>query len=74
MDLLEKQGLFEKPSLDSLEEVLEYGISLGAGHVFADTWDLQLFSKCQQCFDARLQRIIEMNLYQKLIKKVSCNC
>ena len=74
MDLLAQQGKFEKPSLDSLEEVLEYGISLGAGQVFADTWDIQLFSQCERCLDARSRRIIEMNLHQKLLKKVSCNC
>jgi len=74
MDLLVQQGKFEKPSLDSLEEVLEYGISLGAGQVFADTWDLQLFSQCERCLDARSQRITEMNLSQKFLKKVSCNC
>ena len=74
MDLLAQQGKFEKPSLDSLEEVLEYGISLGAGQVFADTWDLQLFSQCEQCLDARSRRIIEMNLHQKVLEKVSCYC
>ena len=74
MDLLEQQGQFEKPSLDSLEEVLEYGISLGAGHVFADTWDLRLFSKCEHCLDARTRRIVDMNLHQKLLKKVNCKC
>lgn len=74
MDLLEKQGLFEKPSLDSLEEVLEYGVSLGAGQVFADTWDLEQFSKCPVCFDHRSKRLIEINHSQSVTPKVSCAC
>ena len=74
MDLLEKQGLFERPSLDSLEEVLEYGISLGAGHVFADTWDLEQFSKCRSCFDQRSKRLIKINHTQSPAAKVSCTC
>jgi len=74
MDLLEKQGLFERPSLDSLEEVLEYGISLGAGHVFADTWDLEQFSKCSACFDQRSKRLIKINHTQSPATKVSCTC
>ena len=72
MDLLEKQGLFEKPSVDSLEEPLLYGISLGALYVFAHTCDPKFFSKCEQCIDARSSRIAETNLHQKLLEKVSC--
>ncbi|MDN3642068.1 hypothetical protein QWY87_05110 [Lutimonas halocynthiae] len=74
MDLLEEQGLFQKPSLDSLEEVLEYGISLGAGHVFADTWDLEQFSKCPACFDQRSNRLIKINHSQSATPKVTCTC
>ncbi len=74
MDVLMKQGDFEKPSLNSLEEVLDYGISLSAGRVFADTWDLELFSNCPKCFHQRLNRLVNINHSQSLISRVTCTC
>lgn len=74
MDELRKKGLFSPPSIQSLEAVLEYGISLKAGRVFADTWDLHLFSRCGKCLDRRTSRIAEMNLSQKVIPSVECMC
>jgi radical SAM enzyme (TIGR01210 family) len=74
MDLLMKSGEFEKPELSSLEEVLDYGISLGAGRVFADTWDLELFSNCSNCFQDRLHRLTFINQSQSLLPKVMCSC
>lgn len=41
MDLLMEKGDFSPPDIRSLETVLEYGISLKAGRVFADGWDQQ---------------------------------
>lgn len=61
LDDLEGKGYFEPPSIQSLEEVLDYGISLGRGRVFADTWDLGLISQCDFCLDERVKRIAEMN-------------
>lgn len=74
MEELMEKGYFSPPLLSSLEQVLEYGISLNAGRVFADTWDLQSFSRCNRCFDARRNRITEMNFSQKIITPVQCYC
>jgi len=74
MDILEKKGVFTPPGIKSLEKVLEYGISLRTGRVFADTWDLKLFSKCSKCADTRIRRINEMNLNQKTAAPVICDC
>jgi radical SAM enzyme (TIGR01210 family) len=74
MDELLKKGYFQLPEIHSLEQVLEYGIHLNAGRVFADTWDLELFSKCVKCFDSRLKRIESMNLSQKILKQIRCSC
>ena len=49
LDLLQEQGNFAPPEIQSLETVLEYGIGLNKGRVFADTWDLGLFSNCDNC-------------------------
>ena len=46
MDHLQESGHFARPDIRSLEKVLEYGIGLNSGRVFADLWDLNLFSDC----------------------------
>jgi len=74
MEFLKQQGNFSPPDIRSLEEVLEYGIKLKAGRVFADTWDLGLFSKCSKCADQRTKRLTEMNLTQKITEQVKCTC
>jgi radical SAM enzyme (TIGR01210 family) len=74
MDHLLVDGYFSRPGIRSLETVLEYGIGLNSGRVFADLWDLNLFSKCDICFDKRAARMLEMNLNQVIPQPVSCNC
>lgn len=74
MDVLAEKGVFHPPSVKSLEKVLEYGINLRSGRVFADTWDLHLFSTCPNCLDERRKRIHEMNIRQVLLPPVKCSC
>jgi radical SAM enzyme (TIGR01210 family) len=74
MDALATGGFFQEPSLSSLEQVLEYGISLGKGNVFADLWDLERFSRCDKCKEVRRSRLEKMNLYQELLPLVACGC
>jgi radical SAM enzyme (TIGR01210 family) len=74
MDLLLDEGIFTLPDIRSLEKVLEYGIERQAGRIFADVWDLKLFSKCVKCLDGRSRRLTEMNLSQKLSKRIKCTC
>lgn len=74
MDLLMEKGNFNLPHIHSLETVLEYGIGLNAGRVFADAWDLDLFSSCNKCIDQRTSRLVAMNLNQVITDKVQCTC
>jgi hypothetical protein len=74
MEKLKEMGLYSPPDIRSLEEVLEYGIKLQAGRVFADVWDIGLFSSCEKCKDKRTHRLIEMNLSQQIPDPVSCGC
>jgi len=74
LDLLAADGYFSEPSIRSLERVLEYGLSLGKGLVFADLWDLERFSGCSRCFSSRKDRLNRMNLTQEPVKPVSCSC
>ena len=72
MEELMRRGDFAIPSLSSLEEVTAYGISLGKGRVFADLWDLALFSKCEACFQSRRERLNQMNLKQSIPQGDTC--
>jgi radical SAM enzyme (TIGR01210 family) len=74
MDHLLEQGHFSRPDIRSLETVLEYGIGLNSGRVFADLWDLNLFSTCLKCFDRRAERMNQMNLNQVMSHPVECTC
>jgi archaeosine synthase beta-subunit len=74
MDQLIEKGIFTPPDIHSLEKVLEYGIEQQAGRVFADTWDLKLFSKCDKCLGERTDRLIAMNLNQKFFRQIKCTC
>jgi len=74
MDWLQSQGFFAPPSLASLEEVMAYGLRLGAGRVFADLWDLEIFSACPHCFSERKQRLEVMNLHQEVPPEITCKC
>lgn len=73
LNYLEQAGLFHSPSITSLEQVLDYGIALNRGRVFSDVWDLEQFSDCADCFDAKKARLDEMNLNQILLPPVSCH-
>jgi hypothetical protein len=74
MDILMKNGDFNMPNIHSLEEVLEYGIELQKGRVFADVWDLQIFSNCEKCINQRINRLTLMNLSQCIGDRITCSC
>ena len=74
MDFFTETGQFVQPNIKSLEKVLEYGIRLDAGSVFADLWDIDIFSSCDKCLDNRKERLLKMNLYQKVYPPVNCSC
>jgi archaeosine synthase beta-subunit len=72
LEALRQLGQFSPPKLSSLESAQEYGIRLRRGRVFADLWDLQQFSQCDHCFEARRARFHRMNLEQVVIQEVPC--
>ncbi len=71
METLARQGWFSPPSLRSLEAVLEYGLRLNRGRVFADLWDIEKLFACA-CAPARVARLEEMNRTQRLLPPVNC--
>jgi radical SAM enzyme (TIGR01210 family) len=73
LDQLQKEGLFVQPRIESIEEVLAYGIGKKCGRVFADLWDIGKFSVCSACTPERIKRLQSMNLFQKIMEPVQCN-
>lgn len=72
LERLREMELFAAPSLESLEDVLAYGVQLGRGRVFADLWDVEKFSHCDRCTALRIQRMRRINLTQRLAPPVHC--
>jgi radical SAM enzyme (TIGR01210 family) len=74
MEEVMRLGQFSPPRLSSLEKVLAHGIGLRKGNVFADLWDIELFSDCPKCVDKRKLRLQQMNLNQEIYPEISCTC
>jgi radical SAM enzyme (TIGR01210 family) len=66
MEELTRLGLFAPPSLEALEQALEYGLSLRAGRVFLDLWDIGHVSPDASLRAERLGRLARMNLTQTI--------
>lgn len=74
LDVLSEHHYFSQPGIKSLEEVIEYGIGLKSGLVFADLWDIDCFSSCDRCLEMRKERLINMNLNQRIYPQIDCSC
>ena len=74
MEWLEQNDYFSSPDIQALEEVIEFGINQKKGQVFADLWDIELFSTCTKCLNKRKKRLEQMNLKQSVSAPVHCTC
>ena len=72
MDKLVESGEFIPPRLSTLEKAQEQALKLKGGRVFADTWDLEKFSRCPDCLERRRQRLHIVNLTQQLEPRIEC--
>lgn len=66
MEELQRQGLFAPPSLDALEKALEYGLSLHAGRVLLDLWDIDKVAPSSANRAERIARLARLNLTQQV--------
>jgi archaeosine synthase beta-subunit len=73
MEALAEAGMFAAPELKLLEAAAAYGLRLRRGRVFTDLWEVKRGRECMRCFDARVQRLREMNLMQALTPVVRCD-
>jgi radical SAM enzyme (TIGR01210 family) len=65
LEELAREGQFAPPSLESLEQALVYGLSLRAGRVFVDLWNIDQVSPEAINRAARIERLARMNLSQR---------
>ena len=72
MDVLAEIEYFTPPSLTSIEVAMEYGLSLRAGRVFTDLWDLSEPRDVRACFSPRIERLREMNVTQTVSRPIAC--
>lgn len=73
LEQLSSEGLFEPPSLDTIEKAFDAALAVARGRVFLDLWDLKKFSRCPLCFDGRLHRLREINRSQMPLPRIDCH-
>ena len=74
MEALSDAGTFREPRLADIERSVSAIFSRAPRRprVFVDLWDLERFSDCAVCFQARNDRLQAINLEQRLLPSVSC--
>lgn len=74
MERLAAYGLFEPPSLATIERAFIAALSHASAslRVFLDAWDLGGFAACAACLPARRARLERLNLTQRLDPPVPC--
>ncbi len=72
LEALAGEGLFAEPRLAHLERACILALTRARGYVFADAWDLDRFSDCEACAQARRARLVQMNHSQQLAPPVAC--
>ncbi len=73
-DRLMERGDFVPPSLRTVEDALDYGVSLKRGRVFVDLWNIERVATCPQCRTQRIARLATINASQNTCDKAQCGC
>ena len=74
LEALAAEGTFRAPRLEDVERSIESALAVrpDRGRIFVDLWDLQRFSACPHCFEARRARLHAINLEQRLFSRPLC--
>ena len=73
MEMLASIEEFTAPRLSVVEDAFDYGLSLNAGRLFVDTWEIERVA-CESCCRAdRVGRIRQMNLSQRISDRIACD-
>ncbi len=72
MEELVRRGEFAPPRLETFEAAVDAVLGEARCRVFADTWDLERFSNCPECFARRKERLECINLSQAGEARIHC--
>ena len=72
IDQLAEQGHFTPPRIESLESVVDSGLTAKRGRVFADLWNVGRIADCDECRERRIERLRRMNLEQRRQLTIDC--
>ena len=74
LEALEAEGSFRAPRLAEIERAAASALARGGGRgrVLVDLWDLDRFSGCPQCLEARRARLHAVNLEQRVSPPIVC--
>jgi hypothetical protein len=75
LESLHAEGHWNPVSLHLVEEAFDHAVRLGLDNavVQVDLWDLKRVSDCADCLDARLTRLVAMNLSGLEESRVACD-
>jgi hypothetical protein len=62
LERLQQLGVFTPPTLHQLEKTVQATIGQSRTVVTADLWDISLLTACEQCKEARVERLRAANL------------
>ncbi len=74
LETLAVEGAFRAPCLEDVERSIASALAVHPvrGRIFVDLWNLEQFSRCSRCFDARRDRLHAMNLEQRVLPPAPC--
>lgn len=73
MERLEQIGEFTPPRLCQLEQTLDECLRYKETVVTADLWDLSRLSRCEHCFNQRVERLKRTNLTGLIEPRIHCD-
>lgn len=74
LEALFATGEARSPDLRHIEAVFSQALNLRSGRVFVDLWDIHRIVRCPRCGPARVARLREANLTQRLPAPIKCVC
>ncbi|MBM80991.1 MAG: radical SAM protein [Planctomycetaceae bacterium] len=74
LDSMLDDGSFQRPTIRSMERVIDELLPCSHGRVFMDLWDVEQFYQCPDCGPQRRDRLQHMNLTQGKTPQVRCKC
>jgi len=73
MERLSGLGEFTPPTLVQLEDALDGCAHVAGAVVTADLWDIEKLATCEQCRQARTERLRRINMTGRAEPRIACD-